>query len=66
MPREALEQNQANVTQTVGPTEQAVVKEETIFEKAIHSVEGNIPGSLKEKGEEMLGEMGKKLKGLFS
>ncbi len=41
-------------------------KEETIFDKATTFVEGHIPGSLKEKGEEMLGEMGNKLKGLFN
>ncbi len=37
-----------------------------MFEKATNFVEGLTPNGLKEKGEEMLGEMGTKLKGLFS
>ncbi len=39
---------------------------ETMFDKATHFVEGHIPGGVKEKAEEVMGEMGSKLKGIFS
>ncbi len=37
-----------------------------MFEKATHFVEGPIPGDVKEKNEEAIGELGAKLKGIFS
>lgn len=40
--------------------------EETMFDKAKGFVEEHIPGGMKEKTEEMMGEMGTKLKRLFS
>ena len=55
-------------TQTAAPVAQA--KEEGYFDKAKDFVESHIPagltGSLKEKGEEMLGGVEEKLKGMFS
>ena len=66
----ADENNQDDITlQTVAKQPAAALAgehEETMFDKAKDFVEGHIPGGIKGKAEEMMGEMGTKLKGLFS
>jgi hypothetical protein len=44
----------------------AQVKEESMLEKAGHFVTDHLPGGMKEKAEEMIGQAESKIKGLFS
>lgn len=73
----ADENNQHDITeqsnlkqQTVAAVSTANVQagedKETMFKKAKDFVEGHIPGGMKEKAEEAIGEMGGKLKGFFN
>lgn len=66
--REENTNNQAEATvQTVATTNAPVGKQdETMFDIATHYVEDHVPGGMKEKAAEVMGEMGNKLKGLFN
>ena len=64
--------DESTVEETSAPTSSAVTnetaekKEDSLFEKAKDFVEGRIPDGLKGKAEEVIGEMGGKLKGFFN